>query len=780
MARGDDDAGAGALTLLTTIGDILAVKTFRRNRDGKVEEEGYGRARTFTARAIELDDQGEWLKALGPKRHSFVVLGEPIDWKPGERKRRLSSTRDGDAATIRDVPRSWMPVDVDKVPFEPIGGVNDGETLCLEVLDWLGLKGVECLWHLTNSHGFKGKTRIRLWVRLKKPATCEQMKAFARFRWKDDQVDLAVYRPAQPIYTGDPVLEGVRSPVAERVGRVEGAPLSLGKVRPARRDRPEADDPNVAALEEAGLYIRALRPGQHMVRCPWESEHTDEERDDDTFYFEPYFNGHDRPAFKCHHAHCDQRTWDDVRLEIGLKATASKRGTRDSFKTEKEAERDVIGETKGEETGVERGGLRQWAYVLRRRRFVDPRDGQLISRETFDDMNGGKNKDGMPSDRFLRNKKNSRFDECEFLPGEPVETTRGEISVLNTYVDLRVTPDPKGEWRFFEEHLEWLVRDADERRELSRWLAWVYRHPERKVTYAMVLCGDPGVGKSSVFEVLATCIGGDAQVSRPHQSQIENRFNSWAFGKRLVIIPELMSDDKYNLAEKLKTVVADRTISIERKGEDPFDVRNVASVGACTNHPDPIAIGRGDRRYAFIECRTARSSRRGKHMRQFHKKLDEVGYGGIAHWLNEVVDLEDFRPESEAPMTALKKEIEEMTMTDFARAIEASEVFDNEPAITGPSLLEWLEEQGIKLSEKKLGMIARKRGWARLDNRIVVQRRRVSVWSPTGDLAGLVKIASLDAPARSARLQQIANRIAQGKWETSRPETPPDRPTKIY
>ena len=776
MARGDKAAGADSLTLLTTTGGILAVKTFRRGDGGGIEEEGYGRARTFTAREIDVDGDGEWLRALGPKQQSFVVLGRPVDWRPGERKRRLSSDRDGDSATIEDCARSWMPVDVDKIGFESLAAVDDGETLALETLSWLGLRGRRCVWHLTNSHGFKGKVRIRLWVRLARPATAEQMKAFARFRWKDDQVDVSVYRPAQPIYTGDPKLVGVDDPVTERVGTLEGEPLEMGKIRVARRRANEVpDDPNIALLQEKGYYIDQLRPGQHAIRCPWESEHTDQtERDDDTFYFEPHFNGHDRPAFKCHHGHCDQRTWEDALMELG--GDRPVRSTRSSFQMD-DAERDAVGEpTGGDGPGESRGGLGRWAYILRRRRFVDPRDGQLISRETFDDTIGsGKTRDGTPSDRFLKKPSNPRFDECEFLPGEPVETVRGEISVLNTYVDLRVRPDPKGEWSFFEDHLAWLVQDPAEREILSRWLAWVYRHPERKVTYAVVLCGDPGVGKSSVFEVLAACIGGDAQVSRPHQSQIENRFNGWAFGKRLVIIPELMSDDRYSIAEKLKTVVADRTISIERKNEEPFDVRNVASVCACTNHPDPIAIGRGDRRYAFIECRSAASARRGRHMRDFHRNLETYGYGGIAHWLNEVVDLTGFKPESEAPMTALKQVIEEMTMTDLSRAIEASSVFDREPVVIGTALLEWLDEQGIKLNEKKLGMIARKRRWARLEERIVYQRRRVTLWSPTGDLAGLYKIAALDAPARGARLQQISNRIASpGTW------TKGDAPTEIY
>src|SRR5690606_30998768 len=157
------------------------------------------------------------------------------DWKKGEKKRRLSSTRDGADATLVDVPRLWMPIDVDQIDFEPMASIDDGETFALELLDRLSLRGVRCVWHLTNSHGFFGKYRARLWVELERPATCADMREYAKAKWGDDKVDvdgkmkhivdLAVYRPAQPIYTGDPILEGVDDPVEKRVGWIDGDAL---------------------------------------------------------------------------------------------------------------------------------------------------------------------------------------------------------------------------------------------------------------------------------------------------------------------------------------------------------------------------------------------------------------------------------------------------------------------------------------------------------------------------------------------------------------------------
>ena len=92
-------------------------------------------------------------------------------------------------------------------------------------------------------------------------------------------------------------------------------------------------------------------------------------------------------------------------------------------------------------------------------------------------------------------------------------------------------------------------------------MAWVYQHPEAKVTWAPILYSKAfGVGKTTVFNCLAECIG-PVQVSEPTQAELEDKFNDWAFGKRLVKIEELMSGDKYHVAEKLKPALVPGIVS---------------------------------------------------------------------------------------------------------------------------------------------------------------------------------------------------------------------------
>lgn len=742
------DESARRLTVLTTLG-INAVKTFTRIADGSVQVEGYGRAKTFTAGEIELDDRGKWLRRLATKSESFVVMGEPVDWKEGEKKRRLSSERDGDDPTLVDVPRIWMPVDVDKLDFKPMAAIDDGETLCLEVLNRLGLRGHQALWHLTNSHGFERKRRIRLWLRLSKPATCATMKEYAKQRWgdgADSLVDLVVYRPAQPIYTGDPILVGVDDPVEQRVGHVEGAKVNLkaaGEAKGAREAQGPPEDDNVEKLMEAGLYIGRLRPGQHQIRCPWEDGHTDTvERDDDTFYFEPHYNGHDIPAFKCHHGHCEGKKWSDVIDELGIKSTVFSPVTQDD-------------------------DLPAFVFVTRLKQFWDARDGALIDKESYDFEHGGVGSRGAasPTQRFLASTKTLKVNVAEFLPGEDRVIRKAKLRVLNMYIDKRVAPDADAGCEVFTQHLEWLVPDEGERSWLCDWMGWAYQHPERKITWAPILYGPPGTGKTTVMNALAECLG-QGYTSEPTQAELEDKFTDFAYGKLLVKIEELRSEDKYNVAEKLKPIVANPTISIRRMHETGFRVTNKANVMASTNHMESLPIERGDRRYMLISCRdeTDRTTR-ATHMRVVHLYFEREGYGGVAHWLSSR-DVSQFRPEAEAPPTRLKEVVSEASKTELERAIDLCEVFDDAELITSSIIAEYLENNACHLPAKRIGLIAARRKWLSLperDGRVRHNGRKINIWSPTGPLKRIKSVFIMDAAFRSGFLNKLGTRLLDGK-----------------
>lgn len=738
---------AGSLTLLETVGGVLAVKTFTQKK-GKIEVTPYGKARKFKATTIEINPGGRWLRKLQHEPHKFVVLGQPENWQPGEIKRRISTERDGVDPTLIDVPRAFMPIDIDHLPFESLGRMDDGETLAIEVLDHLGIPKVGCVWQFTNSHAIFNKRRIRLWLELSRPMTCAQMREYAAQRWGDLVVDVdgkekkfvdpVVYRTAQPIYTGAPIFKGMDDPVRARMGVIEGTVFKVQAPRVAASRAHTPEDDNVQKLIDADLYIRRYKPGQHCIVCPWEDEHTDgEARDDDTFYFEPHYNGHDIPAFKCHHGtHVDSKHWSDVAQKLGITQT---------FKP--------VQEDDDEEE-------REFVYVHRTEQFFDPRDGAMLSIKAYDSMHGLKSKRGKPHERFLTSDKTSKADAIEFLPGEPRIVTRGNVRVLNTYIDRRLRPDFSIDASPFVEHLAWLIPDESSREWFSDWIAHVYQNPGIKITWAPILFGPPGTGKTTVLNCLAECIGRQ-YVSEPSQSEIEDKFNEWCFGKVFVKIEELMSGDRYHVSEKLKPIIANPTISVRPMHHAGFSVKNVANVAASTNHMQALPIERGDRRYMLIECRDAMADERKPHMRELWEWIEATGYAGVAAWLAQR-DLSQFRAASEAPHTELKRLVQEASQTDFERAIDLCEVFDKEEVISSSAVSLYLENNENPIAPKRFGLIARRRRWSSLEGEGARTRkagRKVTLWSGTAHLNGIRAVVRMEPAKRDQFLTNLENRI---------------------
>ena len=743
------------LTVLETRGGVKAVKTYRKIK-GSIDVENYGKAKKFTARTIEVDARGKWLKRLLPESESFVVLGQPENWAPGEVKRRLSVDREGAEATLVDVPRSWMPIDVDKLTFESLATLDDGETLAVEVLDELGVPNTACVWQFTNSHAVFGKQRIRLWVPLSKPLTALQMRELVKLRWpklvEAKLIDTIVYRPAQPIYTGRPIFVDMEDPVRRRVGYIEGDELRVKVPRVAASRAHTSEDPNIEKLIEAGLYIsRYNKAGQHCIECPWEDEHGEQEkRDDDTFYYEPHYGGYDVPAFICHHgSHKDSKHWSDVAQKLGITET---------FKP-------VLDEDDDEEE-------RDFVYVHRLEQFFDPRDGEMLTIKAYDSMHGLKAKKGKPHEKFITDPKTLKADRIAFMPGAPRISTVGGVRVLNTYIDKRLRPDPAADATPFIEHVEWLIPNDDEREHVIDWLAHVYQKPGVKITWAPILYGVPGTGKTTLMLALAHCIG-LAYVSEPTQRELEDKFNEWAFGKLFVKIEELMSGDKYHVAEQLKPVIANPTVSIRGMHKAGFSVPNTANVCASTNHMQALPIERGDRRYMIVECVDAPKHVREPKIRALWKWIHKNGWAGVAHWFASR-DLSHFKAAGEAPDTRLKTVVQEASKTDLERAIDLCAVFDSEEIVTSSTVSEYLENNENKLHAKRIGLIAARRNWAALpDGKSRTRKggRFITIWSPLVHHKEIKRVLAMPSSQRDTYLTNLEHKQLNASSGTFGPIT---------
>jgi len=150
----------------------------------------------------------------------MIVRGEPlphIDLSKPQLRRSNSSKPETN--TLKDVPRSWLAVDVDDchVP-EPLGlatriveaGRHVRALLPAEFHD------AACVVSASASTGLAGpaRARLRLWFLLDRPIACADLHRWARgARAAGHPVDPQVCLPAQPIYTARPLFEGMTDPL---------------------------------------------------------------------------------------------------------------------------------------------------------------------------------------------------------------------------------------------------------------------------------------------------------------------------------------------------------------------------------------------------------------------------------------------------------------------------------------------------------------------------------------------------------------------------------------
>lgn len=99
----------------------------------------------------------------------------------------------------------------------------------------------------------------------------------------------------------------------EALERLEARPVPIEALTPQPFLPPDRD-PVLAALDDLGISYESTRiPGTYQITCPWVSEHTGQ-RDDGTVYLAP-------AGFKCHHGHCHDRNFADLRKFLGLSAS---------------------------------------------------------------------------------------------------------------------------------------------------------------------------------------------------------------------------------------------------------------------------------------------------------------------------------------------------------------------------------------------------------------------------------------------------------------------------
>ena len=192
------------------------------------------------------------------------------------------------------------------------------------------------------------------------------------------------------------------------------------------------------------------------------------------------------------------------------------------------------------------------------------------------------------------------------LPSECYNLFRGWGVIPRKTTGLDLDPD----LAIIKTHLQDVICDGDQKayHYLIGWLAQMLQKPADKPPVAILLKSIEGSGKGTVYELIKSMLGSNAyQVNG--NGQLVGRFNSIIDGRLFVFGDEVDMTDKGQY-DKLKSLISERTQSVERKGLEAAPVRVLARFMFTGNHDHLIKAGTNERRWLVLEPSVSRQDDR--------------------------------------------------------------------------------------------------------------------------------------------------------------------------
>ena len=315
-----------------------------------------------------------------------------------------------------------------------------------------------------------------------------------------------------------------------------------------------------------------------------------------------------------------------------------------------------------------------------------------------------------------------------FAAGDDVLVTRDGLVYGNRWTDGR--PDVSDSDVIADHDVEpWLqhcrdlIADDEELDHILNAMAFKIQHPNVKINHAILIGGDEGVGKDSMFQPFLWALGGKHWRNRSviEAGGLDSQWG-YALEAEVVILNELKEPEareRRAMANKLKPLIAapPETLTVNRKGMHPYELVNRLMVIAYTNDPLPITLPTQDRRWFCVWTHAPRMAPAAAD--KLWAWYKNGGYEKCAAWLHQR-DVSAFNPAAAPPVTEWKlnmvehgMSVAESYLVDMMR--EKAGVFAN-GVIGGPfhricDALAINVPAGVKIPQAALLHALKEAGW---------------------------------------------------------------------
>lgn len=211
----------------------------------------------------------------------------------------------------------------------------------------------------------------------------------------------------------------------------------------------------------------------------------------------------------------------------------------------------------------------------------------------------------------------------------------------------------------FIEFLQRLFPIHEERYYFRDWLAHAVRYPGQRINATVLLRSEHGVGKGFLAETLLPGLLGKSSVGTVALGDVVGNFNDALVGKTLILIDEVYKNPE-STVNTLKSIQGNKTIVLRRKHIPDTTVDNFLNFIMSSNDVLPLPLEREDRRFwvpAFITHKESKKETMLFINTILKPWLLDSGGMQIVRDLIETVDLSQFQPWGDPPMTVSKREM---------------------------------------------------------------------------------------------------------------------------
>ena len=244
----------------------------------------------------------------------------------------------------------------------------------------------------------------------------------------------------------------------------------------------------------------------------------------------------------------------------------------------------------------------------------------------------GNSKPRQKADIWFGNTRRREYAGITFEPGTH-ETEQDDY--FNVWRGWAVEP-VQGDWSLFKEHLLWITGGkVDEYEWLMNWMADALQDPKTPKGCAVVMKGNEGTGKGTVANIFGKLFG----IHYKHliqENQLVGNFNGHMEGALLVFADEVVYGGNKKAAGALKGLVTERSIMIERKGEDAIPFNNCIRLMMASNEEWVVPAGNTSRRWYVVELPNLMPDSTA----YFNKLYDQMNKGGYSAMMYELMNRE--------------------------------------------------------------------------------------------------------------------------------------------